>query len=329
LLYNWFSHINFLHPYFFVLLLIIPVVIYWYVYVSANQKTGITSSRVIQVNKNWKYYLWHLPFIFRILALLCVIIALARPQLRNAEEFKTGAGIDIILCMDVSGSMFEKDLVPNRLEASKKVAMEFVEKRPTDRIGLVKFSREGFALVPLTTDHNLVVTQIAIIEKGVLDDGTAIGDGLGVSIDRLRQATGKSKIIVLLTDGADQGGLIDPLTAVEMAKSFGIKIYTVGVGSKAQTIQREPSASGSKVSEPINEELLSRISNETGGLYFRATDNASLSSIYNEINQLEKSPYEVKTFTRVREMFFPWAVAAVVLLFLELLLRTTFLKKLP
>lgn len=320
-MYNWFSHIKFLHPYYFILLLVIPIAIYWYITISSKRKTGITSSRVIQVQQDWKFLLWHLPFVSRILAMFCLIIALARPQIHNAEEFKIGAGIDIILCMDVSGSMLEPDLKPTRLEASKQVAIDFLNKRPTDRIGLVKFSREGFPLVPLTTDHGLVATQISLLEKGVLDDGTAIGDGLGVSIDRLREATSKSKVIILLTDGADQGGLIDPNTAVEMAKSFGIKVYTIGVGSISNT-------SGPKATH-LNEELLTQIANETGGLYFRATDNISLASIYNEIDLLEKSPFEVKTFTRVQERFFPWAVAAIVFLLIEIVLRTTILKKLP
>lgn len=323
MLYNWFTHIKFLHPFYFILLLLIPIVIYWYVSVSRKQKTGITSSRVISVRKDWKFYLWHFPFILRVFALICLIIAMARPQIHNSEEIKTGSGIDIVLCMDVSGSMFEQDLQPNRLEASKQVAIDFLKKRPTDRIGLVKFSREGFALVPLTTDHSLVAVQISNLDKGVLDDGTAIGDGLGVSIDRLRNATSKSKIIILLTDGADQGGLIDPYTAIEMAKSFGVKVYTIGVGRNTEQLN------GVKKSSNLNEDLLNKIANETGGLYFRATDNASLSSIYNEIDVLEKSPFEVKTFTRVKEAFFPWAVAAVILLFLEILLRTTILKKLP
>ncbi len=334
MLYRWLSNIEFLHPYYFVLLALIPLMLYWQLTVAGKQRTGMVSSRVIKVSKNWKYYLWYIPFAARMLALLCIIIALARPQSFNSEQFQSGEGIDIILCMDVSGSMNADDFNPSRLEAAKQVAANFVNQRTTDRIGLVKFSREGFSLVPLTTDHQILVSQIYAIDKGVLEDGTAIGDGLGVSIDRLREASSNSKVIILLTDGDDHGGLIDPGTAVEMAKSYGIKIYTIGVGTAEKyvnlpTYDQQGNVQQNRQKLPFNEELLKRIAKETGGLYFHASDNNSLSAIYDEINLLEKSPYNVISFVRKKELFFPWAIAAIIFLLIDLGLRYTVLRKLP
>jgi len=282
---------------------------------------------------SWKIMLRHTPFVFRLLAVCLLIIALARPQTRNDEELKTGEGIDIVICMDVSGSMLAQDLLPDRLEAAKQVAADFVAQRTTDRIGVVIFSGESFTLVPLTTDKNVLRTQIFNIQRGLLEDGTAIGDGLGVSVDRLKDSQTKSKIIILLTDGEDQGGRIDPLAGKELAKAFNIRVYTIGVGTEGYAPVPVPDQAGGTTTRQqkvnIDEKLLRLIAEETGGLYFRARDNESLKRIYSEIDKLEKSKIQVTAITRYTERFFPFAIAAAILLILELVLKYTLFRKFP
>lgn len=282
---------------------------------------------------SWKIMLRHTPFVFRLLAVCLLIIALARPQTRNDEELKTGEGIDIVICMDVSGSMLAQDLLPDRLEAAKQVAADFVAQRTTDRIGVVIFSGESFTLVPLTTDKNVLRTQIFNIQRGLLEDGTAIGDGLGVSVDRLKDSQSKSKIIILLTDGEDQGGRIDPLAGKELAKAFNIRVYTIGVGTEGYAPVPVPDQAGGTTTRQqkvnIDEKLLRLIAEETGGLYFRARDNESLKRIYSEIDKLEKSKIQVTAITRYTERFFPFAIAAAILLILELVLKYTLFRKFP
>ena len=292
----------------------------------------VSSTAPFSSLSTWKTSLLHLPFALRMLALICLVVALARPQKRNDEQMVTGEGVDIVLCMDVSGSMLAQDLSPNRLEAAKNVAASFVDNRPTDRIGLVIFSGESFTLTPITTDKNVLKTQIFAIRSGLLEDGTAIGSGLATSVDRLRSSKSKSKVVILMTDGENNGGMIDPNTAKEIAKSVGVRVYTIGVGTEGyapvpvQTIggiimQRE------KVN--IDEKLLKQIADETGGKYFRAKDNEGLTNIYSEIDKLEKSRIEVTALQRYSEKFFPFAIAAAVLIFLELFLRMTTFRKFP
>lgn len=259
-------------------------------------------------------------------------MAMARPQLRNEQQLTNGEGIDIVLCLDISGSMLAQDFSPNRMEAAKNVASEFIDGRPTDRIGLVIFSGESFTMCPLTTDRSVLKTQLYNVQSGLLEDGTAIGSGLATGVERLKSSPSKSKVIILLTDGENNGGLIDPNTAKEIAKSLGVRVYTVGVGTEGfapvpvQTpggviMQRE------KVS--IDEKLLTQIANETGGKYFRAKDNESLSAIYKEIDRMEKSKIEVSTITHYSEQFFPFALVAAGLLLLEYILRFTLFRKFP
>jgi Ca-activated chloride channel family protein len=260
------------------------------------------------------------------------MIALARPQSRNDEKRAEGEGIDIILCIDVSGSMTAQDFSPNRLEAAKNVAIDFVNKRLTDRVGVVIFSGESFTQCPLTTDHNVLIAALQNIRNGLLEDGTAIGAGLGTSVDRLRSSKSKTKVIVLLTDGENNGGLIDPKTAKEIAKAFGVRVYTIGVGSEGYAPQPVNTPLGvviqsEKVS--IDEKLLKEIASETGGLYFRARDNESLKSIYKNIDTLEKSKVELIETIRYQEKFFPFAMAAFFFLLLELVLHYTVLRKFP
>jgi Ca-activated chloride channel family protein len=300
-----------------------------------RQQATITVSAVIPVQqiRSWKNMFRHATLVFRLLAISCLIIALARPQTRNDEELKTGEGIDIMLCLDVSGSMMAQDLLPNRLEAAKQVAASFIDQRPTDRIGVAIFAGESFTLVPLTTDKNVLKSQLFNIQLGILTDGTAIGDGLGVSVDRLKNSPTKSKIIILLTDGQDQGGLIDPLTGKDMAKAHNIRIYSIGVGTEGYAPMPVPDGSGGAVLRQqkvnIDEKLLRLIAQETGGLYFRARDNEDLRNIYAEIDKLEKSRIEVTTLKRYTERFFPFAFAAAALLILELILRYTLFRKFP
>jgi len=330
LLYNWFEHITFAYPEVFGLFVLIPAMLYWYLN-KYDRKQGalkVSSLAVIRKSSSWKSTFRHAPFVIRLLAVCCIIMAMARPQTRNDEELKNGQGIDIILCLDVSGSMLAQDFLPDRLEASKNMAAAFVDMRPTDRIGVVIFSGESFTLVPLTTDKTVLKSQIFNINRGLLEDGTAIGDGLGVSVDRLKSVKTKSKVIILLTDGEDQGGRIDPLAGKELAKAYGIRVYTIGVGSEGYA--PVPTADGTRQQKVnIDEKLLRMIATETGGLYFRARDNESLKNIYLEIDKLEKSRIEVTSLKRYTERFFPFAFAAAALLFLEIFLRYTLFKKFP
>lgn len=335
MLYNWFENITFAYPLVLGLFILIPVLLYWYYNKHSRQQGTVKVSTLGMYlpNRSWKSTFRHVPFILRLLAVSCIIIALARPQTRNDEELKNGQGIDIILCMDVSGSMLAQDFLPDRMEASKQMAASFVDMRPTDRIGVVIFSGESFTLVPLTTDKNVLKAQIFNIQRGLLEDGTAIGDGLGVSVDRLKSVKTKSKVIILLTDGEDQGGRIDPLAGKELAKAYGIRVYTIGVGSEGYAPVPVPDGAGGTTTRQqkvnIDEKLLRMIAEETGGLYFRARDNESLKRIYTEIDKLEKSRIEVTSLRRYTERFFPFALAAATLILLELVLRFTIFRKFP
>ena len=281
---------------------------------------------------SWKSSMRHLPFICRILCVGFIIVALAKPQTKNENQRTEGEGVDIILCIDVSGSMTAQDFQPNRLEAAKSVAIDFVNRRITDRIGVVIFSGESFTQCPITTDHAVLVSAIKNIRNGLLEDGTAIGSGLSTSVDRIRTSASKSKIVVLLTDGENNGGLIDPKTAKEIAKAFGIRVYTIGVGSDGYASQPENTPLGvvtQQVKVSIDEKLLTEIANETGGKYFRAKDNATLAGIYGEIDGLEKTKMEVINTIRYNDKFFPFIAAAIFFLLLELILRYLVLRKFP
>lgn len=334
MIFDYFNNVTFGQPQFFYLLILIPVLIAWKVIKGRSQQAAINVSSVkgLQNISSWKNVFHHIPFVLRILALICIIVALARPQTRNDEQLTEGEGVDIVLCIDVSGSMTAQDFSPNRMEAAKKVAEDFVDQRATDRIGIVIFSGESFTQCPLTTDHAVLKSQIEQIRNGLLEDGTAIGSGLATGVDRLRTSTAKSKVIILLTDGINNGGLIDPGTAKEIAKRFNVKVYTIGVGTDgyAPTPVSTPMGvvmQNEKVA--IDEKLLTNIAAETGGRYFRAKDNQSLKNIYNEIDKLEKSKVQITNFRRYAEKFYPFVFAALLFLFLEVLLRFTVFKKFP
>lgn len=316
-------------------MLLLPAMIFWYVKMSNKQNSSVlvSSVRSFGESRSFKTALRHVPFILRLLCIACLVTALARPQTRNDQEMISGEGIDIILCMDVSGSMLAQDFSPNRLEAMKQVAADFVDKRPTDRIGLVIFAGESFTSSPITMDKTTLKTQILNAQTGYLADGTAIGDGLATSVERLKDSKTKSRIVILLTDGEDQGGLLDPNAAKEIAKSVGIKVYTIGMATEGFADAPMQSEDGQvtvrKQKVNLNEQLLRDIAAETGGLYFRARDNASLENIYAEIDKLEKSNVQITALRRFREKFLPFAVAAAIFLLLELILRYTLFRKFP
>ena len=334
MLYDWFSNIHFAKPWFFALFAVLPLLVFFYLRPPFRTQGSMLVSGVkaFGTGRTWKTMLRHLMFILRLAAISCIIIALARPQTGSEQQLTSGEGIDIIFCLDISGSMLAQDFTPSRMEAAKQVASDFIDRRPTDRMGLVIFAGESFTMCPLTTDHAVLKSQLYNVQSGLLEDGTAIGSGLATGVERLRSSVSKSKVIILLTDGEDNGGRLDPNTAKEIAKSFGVRVYTVGVGTEGFAPVPVQTTSGvimqrEKVS--IDEKLLTQIANETGGKYFRATDNESLGTIYKEIDRLEKSKYEVTTFTHYTEKFLPFVLSAIMFLVLEWILRFTLFRKFP
>lgn len=316
------------------LLLLLPAMIFWYAKNNNRHQAGIKVSSIKSFRgiASWKNLFRQAPFVCRLLSMAFIIIALARPQTKNDEQRAEGEGVDIILCIDVSGSMTAQDFSPNRMEAAKTVASNFVAGRLTDRIGIVIFSGESFTQCPLTTDKAVLKSAIENIRNGLLEDGTAIGDGLSTSIDRLRSSKSKSKCVILLTDGENNGGLIGPDNAKEIAKAFGVRVYTIGVGTEGYAPYPEKTELGVIMRQQkvtIDEKLLKAIAGETGGKYFRAKDNTGLENIYKEIDTLEKSKVEVSTITRFTEKFFPYVLIALAFLLIELLLRFTVFKKFP
>lgn len=330
-LMDW-KHISFAHPIFFGLLLLIPLMIWWQAHSKKKDNPALrvtTLAGMRKIQPSWRVRFRPLLFVLRILALICLIVALARPQSSNVTESIDSEGIDIVMSVDVSGSMLAEDLKPNRIEAAKKVAMTFVDNRPTDRLGLVIFAGESFTQCPITIDHNVLKEQISQIKSGVLVDGTAIGMGLATGVDRLRSSKAKSRILILLTDGVNNTGLIDPSTALEIAKSYKVRVYTIGVGTQGQAPYPVPTPYGTQkqmVPVQIDEPLLKKIATETGGKYYRATSNSSLSAVYKEIDQLEKTKIEISTYKQYAELFFPLALLAILFLAAELLLRYTVFK---
>jgi Ca-activated chloride channel family protein len=336
MLYNLLKHTNFAYPFMFGLFILLPLLIGWYIKRNNSRQATVTVSSVFAFTvSSWKNRFRHLPFILRLLALGCLIVVLARPQKRNDEQRTEGEGIDIVLCMDVSGSMGSQDILPSRMEVAKEVAEDFVRSRPVDRIGLVIFSGESFTQCPITTDRNTLITQIQSLDsRKYLTDGTVIGEGLATAVDRLSKSVSKSKVIILLTDGKEdppETRLIDPLTALEIAKSKQVKVYTIGMSAApvaTETIN-QPKGKKNPLSDFLDVELLQKIANETGGKYFRARDKEGLKNIYSQIDKLEKSKIEITTFRRYEERFLPFVLAALAFLFLEVMLRFTVFRKFP
>lgn len=323
------QHLSFAQPYYFLLLLLLPLLIWWQ-WKNKNLQTPnlrITSLGSIKtVKPTWRVRFRPLLKVLRSIAFVALVVAIARPQSSNVSESVDSDGIDIVLSVDVSGSMMAEDLKPNRIEAAKQVANDFVDKRANDRIGLVIFSGESFTQCPITIDHNIVKEQLASIKSGMLQDGTAIGMGLATAVDRLRNSKAKSKIIILLTDGVNNTGLIDPSTALEIAKAYKLRVYCIGVGTRGEApypVQTPAGIQKQMVPVEIDEALLKNIAAQTGGKYFRATSNSSLASVYKEIDQLEKSKVEVSSFKHFTDLFLPFALIALICIVLEMLLRYT------
>lgn len=320
--------------YLFLLLLLIPYII-WYIlkYQRSEATLQISDARVYaHTPKSYKNYIIHLPFILRILALICVVIVLARPQRTDSWKNSEIEGIDILMTVDVSTSMLAEDLKPNRLEAAKDVAAEFINSRPNDNIGLVIFAGEAFVQCPLTSDHRMVLNLFETIKAGIVEDGTAIGMGIANAVTRLKDSQAKSKVIILLTDGSNNRGDISPLTAAEIAKTFGIRIYTVGVGTNGMAPYPYPIGNTIKyvnVPVEIDEDVLKQIAGTTDGKYFRATSTDKLKEVYQEIDQLEKTKLNVKEFSTKSEEYQLFALLAFLFILAEVVLRNTILKRIP
>jgi Ca-activated chloride channel family protein len=312
--------------------LLIPLLVGYYLWRRGRTHASVqlsTAGFFDSQKKTFRHYLRHILFAVRLTVLALVIIVIARPQNVDKWQSSTTEGIDIIMALDVSGSMLARDFNPDRLEASKNVATEFISGRPYDRIGLTVFSGESYTQCPLTTDHAVLINLMREVKSGIIEDGTAIGVGLSTAINRIKDSDAISKVIILLTDGVNNRGAIDPLTAAEIAKAFGIRVYTIGVGSMGfadYPVQTPFGMQFQKMQVEIDEDLLQKIAVMTGGVYFRATDNTSLQQVYSEIDKLEKSKIETREHSKREEMFMPWALAAALLLTVELLLRYLLMK---
>lgn len=317
------------------LLLLIPLMVFWYYRNHHRIKPSLLfsgSGFMNEIKPSFKCKIFHVPFILRMSALALLIVALARPQSRLKLEDVSTEGIDIILSVDISGSMLAEDFKPNRLEAAKKVARNFIKQRPSDNIGLVVFAGEAFTRCPSTIDHNILLEFLNNVKSGIIKDGTAIGDGLAVSINRIRDSKAKSKVIILLTDGVNNMGFIDPLTSAEIAKNEGIRIYTIGVGKQGFAPYPYPTPWGiqyQNVEVEIDEPLLKTIAQSTGGTYFRSTNNVSLENIFHEIDQMEKSIIAVSHYNQKKEEAFPFIIIAMFCILAEIALRVTVLRTYP
>ena len=312
--------------YLFLLLLLLPIV-GWYIYElrKSDASVQVSDTRVLAAQpKSIRIWLLHVPFVLRIAVITLISIALARPQLTNKWSSQSTEGIDIMMALDISGTMLAEDLRPNRLEAAKKVASDFVIARPNDQIGLVVFAGESFTQCPLTTDHAVLVNLFKSVEYGMVEDGTAIGLGLANAVNRMKDSETKSKVIILLTDGSNNRGDIDPQTAAEIAKTYGIRVYTSGVGSYGQArvpVQTPIGKQYITMDNEFDETTLRSIAETTGGQYFRAKDNTSLKAIYDQIDQMEKTKLRVREFSKHTENFMPFLYAALICLLLELIIR--------
>ncbi|MFZ4563512.1 MAG: vWA domain-containing protein [Bacteroidales bacterium] len=323
------------NPDFLFLLLAIPLLAAWYFYRKKRYTADLQVSTIegfAKVGKNLKFYTYHGLYVLRLLAITLLIIALARPQTSLSRQDISVEGIDLVIALDVSGSMLAMDFKPDRLEAAKDLAIEFIDGRPNDRIGLVIFSGETFTQCPLTTDHAVLKNLFRDIHSGMIDDGTALGDGLATAVNRLRGSKAVSKVIILLTDGVNNMGSLDPRSAAEIAKLYGIRIYTIGIGSIGQApypVQTPFGMQTQMMPVNIDEALLQEIARGTDGKYFRATNNAKLRSIYQEIDKMEKSKIDVTEFRKKNEEFFPLVLLAFIFIGIELLLRYLYLKNIP
>ena len=325
--------------YFALLLLLIPYILWYFLYRKNSEPTMRMSATAMYryAAKSWRIRIMHLPMLLRCVAFVMLVCIMARPQTHNSWDNKQVEGIDIMLVMDVSTSMLAEDLKPNRMEAAKSVAAEFISDRPNDNIGLTIFAGEAFTQCPMTTDHasllNLLHTvRTDIAARGIISDGTAIGMGIANAVSRLKDSKAKSKVAILLTDGSNNMGDISPLTSAQIAKSFGIRVYTIGVGTNKVAPYPMPVAGGTQyVNLPveIDTKTLDNIARTTDGSFYRATNNRELSRIYKDIDKLEKTKMDVKRFSRRYEAYQPFALALFIVLLAEILLRTVVLRRIP
>lgn len=325
------SNFTFSNPEYLYILILIPIFWIWYFFRHNKRNTHLQISSLNGLKVvSWKSWGRHLLFVFRTFAIGLLIIAFARPQSSASWEDMTTEGIDIVLAMDISGSMLAKDLTPDRLEASKKVAMDFISGRPNDRMGLVIFSGESFTQCPLTTDHQVLQNIFKDVKSGMVKDGTAIGMGLATAVNRLKESEAKSKVVILLTDGVNNKGSIAPMTAAEIAQQFDVRVYTIGVGTQGYAPYPFKTPFGTTVDEDvevkIDEQTLQDIASTTNGKYFRATSNEALQDIYKEIDLMERSKIEVKEYHKKKEEFLIFAILAFVFLLLEFGLKNTLFK---
>lgn len=327
--------ITFAYPWVLYGLLLLPILFIVRLYLRKRWKPAVSYSRTEMLKgraKTFREIFSGTPVLFRLIGIGCIIVALARPQSFSSGQNVYSEGIDIAIVLDISGSMLAEDFKPNRLEAAKALTSEFIDNRISDRIGLVIFSREAFTQCPLTVDYPVIKNLMKDVKSGMLSDGTAIGNALANGVNRLRESKAKSKVLILLTDGVNNAGEVDPGTAAEIAKTYGIRVYTIGIGTMGEAPYPVQTAFGIQyqmMPVQIDEELLKKISKETDGKYFRATGNKKLQSIYDEIDKLEKTRVEVTSYKSKSEHFFPFLAAGLGFLLLEFLLSMTFFRRIP
>lgn len=330
-----FSDVVFLYPWVLFFLLLVPVLTFIYFYRLRKKQASIkiSDSKIFsQAGSSFRTRLFHLPFILKMLSLILLIIALARPQSYSTGTNVNTEGIDIAIVLDISGSMLAEDFKPNRLEAAKRITDKFIEGRISDRIGLVIFSRVAFTQCPLTIDYSVLRNLLKDIRSGMLEDGTAIGNAIANGVNRLKNSDSKSKVMILLTDGVNNAGEIDPLSASEIAKAYGIRIYSIGVGTRGEApypVQTPFGIRYQMVPVEIDEVLLKKISENTGGQYFRATNNKALEEIYKKIDSMEKSKVEITSYRTAAELYSYLMLPAIILFLLDFILGRTIFRKLP
>lgn len=325
---------QFLNPKILYLLAIPVAIIVYYIFVGRRRATmRVSTLQRGRVPRTLRYYLRDLPIVLRVLAVVACIVALARPVDEHSSSESSTEGIDIVLAMDISGSMLARDFVPDRITAAKQMASEFASERIGDRISVVAFAGEAFTQCPLTTDKASVGTMLSRLRSGIVDDGTAIGNGLATAINRLRESGAKSKVVVLLTDGVNNRGQISPTMAAEIARDMGIKVYTIGVGTIGQALMPAVDMYGNNTfvmaNVEIDEPLLRSIATTTGGEYFRAVDNKALGEIYDRINEMEKSEVQITHYISYEELYFRWLLIALLLLALEFVVERVVLNRIP
>ncbi len=332
---SFFKKLSFASPYWLLLFVAILALIAYYIWKNKKQYAALTLSSLAWtkgLKPSARLRTRHLPFILRVIALSLLVIVMARPEFHSSRRKVNVEGIDIMIALDVSGSMRARDLKPDRLQAAKNMAERFIDGRKNDRIGLVIFSGEAFTQCPLTTDHTVLKNLFKPIKSGMIEDGTAIGDGLATAINRIKDSKAISRVIILLTDGVQNSGSIDPITAADIAKEYGIRVYTIGVGSKGTAPMPVKTAYGEQIMNvPVNidEKILQKVAKITDGEYFRATSNQSLANVFKDINKLEKSKIDVNIFLNKEDEFSYFAIAALVFLLLELVLRISIYRVKP